>query len=180
MTSNDQRRHSGVGQTILQPTTVHHNVQYILVGALAVLFALSALARRFPRIDWLQYFRFERPYDPRRDRHLDTAWMDPAEALRRRKAPREAFAEVRERVRDFVGELPQLPEARKAMLRRSSNVRAGVQLILLGIALPFGYYIFSMMMFFSSVGTTEIVFLFAASAVCIALGITAIWRSGKP
>jgi hypothetical protein len=155
------------------------NIPYILIGAIALLIALSVLARRFPHIDWLQLFRFQRPYDPSRDRHLDTAWMDPVEALKRREARRPPLAEAREQMRGFIGELPQLPKERKAKLRRSSNVHAGVQLILLGIALPFGYHILSMMLLFSSVGRTENIFLFIASSVCIGLGITAIVRSGK-
>lgn len=152
---------------------------YIFVGVIVTVVGLSVLARRYPRVDWLQSFRFQRPYDAKRDRHLDTAWMDPADALRRRETRDDTFAEVRERVRDVVEALPQLPKDKKARLRRSSNVWAGVQLIALGITLPFGYYIFSMMMFFSSVGTAEKVLVFGAAAACIALGITAIWRSGK-
>jgi hypothetical protein len=159
---------------------MHRYVPYVLIGIAAVLFALSALARRFPGIDWLQIFRFQRPYDPRRDRHLDTAWMDATQRGQdKRDAPLEPLAELREQFRAFAAELPQLPKERKAKLRRSSNVFGGVQLILLGIALPFGYHILSMMTFFSSVSTIENVLVFTGAGVCIALGVTAIWRSGK-
>jgi hypothetical protein len=57
-------------------------------------------------------------------------------------------------------------------------VYAGVQLILLGIVLPFGFYAISMMTF-SSAGTTANVLVYAGSGLCVTLGITAIWRSGK-
>jgi len=154
-------------------------VPYVFTAVIVLLFALSALARRFPHIDWLQVFRFQRPYDPSRDRKLDTAWMDPVEAMRRREAPREPFAELREQYRAFKADMPQLPKEQKARLRRSSNVWAGVQLIALGIALPFGYYILSMMFLFSTVSRTENLFVFVASGICIILGITAIVRSGK-
>jgi hypothetical protein len=154
-------------------------VSYVFIGVIAVVFALFALARRFPHIDWLQHFRLERPYDPSRDRKLDTAWMDPVEAMRRREAPRGAFAELREQFRAFKAEMPQLPKEQQDKLRRSQNVWAGVQFIALGIALPFGYYILSMMLLFSTVSRTENIFVFAASGICIILGITAIVRSGK-
>jgi hypothetical protein len=158
---------------------MHRNFPYVVLGVIAVVFVLSVLARRFPHVDWLQNFRFQRPYDPNRDRHLDTAWMSSAGVPPRRDALRETLADVREQFRDFGAALPQLPKEQKAKLRRRSNVYAGVQLILLGIALPFGYHILSMMMFFSGVSRTESVFVFAGSGLCIALGITAIWRSGK-
>jgi hypothetical protein len=158
---------------------MHRNVHYVLIGVIAAVFVLSVLARRFPHIDWLQCFRFERPYDPNRDRHLDTAWMPSADAPPRRDALRETLAEVRQQFRDFRAALPQLPKEQQVKLRRRSNVYAGVQLILLGVALPFGYHILSVMTFFSSVSRTENVFVFAGSGLCIALGITAIWRSGR-
>lgn len=159
---------------------MHPYVPYVLIGIGAALFALFALARRFPHIDWLQHFRFQRPYDPSRDRHLDTAWKDPmARGQGRPDAPRGALGELREQFRFFAAQWPQVPKERKAKLRRRSNVVAGVQFILLGIALPFGYHLLSMMTFFSSVSTIENVVVFAAAGACIALGITAIWRSGK-
>jgi len=155
-------------------------VPYVLIGIAAVLFALSALARRFPHIDWLQLFRFQRPYDPSRDRHLDTAWMDATHRGQgKRDAPREPLAGLREEFRAFAARLPQVPKERKAKLRRRRDVFAGVQLILLGIVLPFGYHVLSMMTFFSEVSTIENVLVFAGAGVCIALGVIAIWRSGK-
>jgi hypothetical protein len=156
---------------------MHRNVPDVLIGILA---ALSALARRFRHIDWLQDFRFERPYDPSRDRQLDTAWMDPkGRAQSRPDAPREFFAEVREQFRAIAETLPQLPNEQKVKIRRRRNVFAGVQLILLGIALPFGYHILSVMTFFSSVSNIENVLVIAGSGVCIALGVNTIRRSGE-
>jgi integral membrane sensor domain MASE1 len=36
-------------------------VKIVTVAILGVLYGLSALSRRFPDVDWLQHFRFERP-----------------------------------------------------------------------------------------------------------------------
>ena len=157
---------------------MYRNVHYMLIGVIAVVFVLSVLARRFPQIHWLQRFRVDRPYDPQRDRHLDTAWMSAA-VPPRRSTFRDAIVEARKQVRDFGAALPQFPKEQKAKQRRRSNVYAGVQLILLGVSLPFGYHILSMMMFFSSVSRTENIVLVAFSGLCVALGITAIIRSGK-
>lgn len=157
---------------------MYRNVQYVLVAVIAVVFVLTVLARRFPGIHWLQRFRVERPYDPERDRHLDTAWMSKA-VPPRRSALRDTVVEARNALRDFGAALPQLPKEQKARMRRRSNVYAGVQLILLGVSLPFGYHILSMMTFFNSVSRTENIVVFAVSGLCVALGITAIVRSGK-
>lgn len=156
---------------------MNRNVPDVLIGILAV---LSALARRFRHIDWLQVFRFDRPYDPSRDRQLDTAWRHPSRrAQGRPDAPRELYAEVREQFRAIAAELPQLPKEQKAKIRRRRDVFAGVKLILLGIALPFGYHVLSMMTFFSSVSRIENVLVGAGSGLCIALGISAMTRSGE-
>lgn len=40
---------------------MYRNVQIVLVSVFGVLFGLSALARRFPHVAWLQRFRFELP-----------------------------------------------------------------------------------------------------------------------
>jgi hypothetical protein len=157
--------------------SMHRNVSNVVIGILA---ALSVLARRFRHIHWLQVFRFERLYDSSRDRHLDTAWKDGApRGQGRHDTPREPVTAFREQFRAYAAELPQLPKERKAKLQRSSNVFAGIQLILLGIALPFGYHFLSVMSFFSEVSTMENVVVFAAAGGCIALGFTVIWRSGK-
>jgi hypothetical protein len=104
-------------------------VAYVLMGIGAVLFALFALARRFPHIEWLQLFRFERPYDSSRDRHLDTTWMDPTDRGQgRRDAPREVFAEIREQYRAFRAAMPQLPPEQEARMRRRRDVVGGSSL----------------------------------------------------
>jgi hypothetical protein len=41
--------------------STYRTVQLIILGVLVVMFGLSALARRFPQVDWLQLFRFDRP-----------------------------------------------------------------------------------------------------------------------
>ncbi len=66
-----------------------------------------------------------------------------------------------------------LTEEQKAKMRRRANVHAGVELILLGITLPMGYVVLTVMMFnsFSAMGITLVA---AGSVLCIALGITAI------
>jgi hypothetical protein len=154
-------------------------VVYVLTGAIAVLFLLHVLARRFPDIDWLQHLRIHRPYDAARDRHLDMAWMSAPDIKPVRNPFARTAAEVKKELSDFGAVLPQLPPERQSRLRRSRTVSDGVQLILLGIALPFADRILSMMLLFSDVGLVENVIVFTASGLCIVLGIVAILRSGK-
>ncbi len=40
---------------------MYRNVQMVLVGIIAIVFALSKLSRRFPEVAWLQVFRFDPP-----------------------------------------------------------------------------------------------------------------------
>ncbi len=40
---------------------MYRKIQFVVVGALAVVFGLSALSRRFPHVEWLQLFRHEHP-----------------------------------------------------------------------------------------------------------------------
>jgi hypothetical protein len=40
---------------------VYRTLQLVLVGLLAVIFGLAALARRFPQVTWLQIFRHNTP-----------------------------------------------------------------------------------------------------------------------
>lgn len=155
------------------------SVHYVLIGIIAVVFVLFVLARRFPHIGWLQNFRLQRPYDSSRDRHLDNAWMTSGVVPPRRGTFRETMADARAEFREFRAALPQLPPEEKAKARRRTNVYAGIQLILLGVLLPFGLYILKMMLFFSSVSRTENIVVFSMSGMCILLGIIAILRSGK-
>lgn len=72
----------------------------------------------------------------------------------------------------------RLTEKQKARMRRSAAVHAGVELILLGLALPMGYVVLTVM-FFSSFTATAVVLTLAGSVLCIILGVTAIVRSGR-
>ena len=40
---------------------MYRSIQLVLVGLLAVVFGLSAVSRRFPRVGWLQIFRYDAP-----------------------------------------------------------------------------------------------------------------------
>ena len=150
--------------------------QYVLAAITAVVLLLSYLSRRYPNVHWLRMFRMQRPYDPERDRRLDTAWTPPPGYRHPKPPPPE---KPRGPFREFLGDFPRLPEEKQRQLRKSSNVLAGLKFILLGIALPPGYYLLSMMMFFQTVSRTENIVLLTASAACIVLGITAIVRSGR-
>jgi hypothetical protein len=154
-------------------------VQGILAGALVVVFLLATLARRFPHIRWLSHFRIHGAYDPERDRKLDTAWMSAEGAVPRRNPFMGILADVRKDVEAFRGAMPELPPEQKARQRRRSNIFTGLQFIMLGVALPLGFYIFKLMMFFGSVSRTERVVVFSLSGLCVVLGIIAILRSGK-
>lgn len=70
-------------------------------------------------------------------------------------------------------------EEQKRRARRSANIRGGIQLIALGLALVPGYLFFSMMMFFSAVSVLEIAIVGAVSLLCIGFGISGIVRSGS-
>jgi hypothetical protein len=114
--------------TIAASEDMSDKIQLILGGIAAVLFGLSALARRFPHIAWLQHFYFE---------------------------------------------LPKVSEEQKAKMQRRATLHAGLQLILLGIVLPMGYVVLTVMMF-NDVTRKAMTIVLTGSVVCIALGITAI------
>jgi hypothetical protein len=71
-----------------------------------------------------------------------------------------------------------LPEEQRRKARKRSDLHAGVQLILLGLALPFGYAALTLLTF-SSVTTTPAVLVGAGSLLCMALGIIAIGQSRR-
>jgi hypothetical protein len=71
---------------------------------------------------------------------------------------------------------PKLSEAQRARMQRRANVAAGVQLILLGVVLPMGYIVLTVMMF-NDITRKAMAVVLTGSVVCIALGITAIVRS---
>jgi hypothetical protein len=75
---------------------------------------------------------------------------------------------------------PELSDEQRARIRRRSNVHAGIELILLGIVVPFGYFALTLMMFNEPtvVGTTVSL---ASSVLLIGLGFVAIWTNrGRP
>ena len=147
-----------------------------IVGLIAL---LSAVARRFRHVTWLQALRFPRTYDPTRDRHLDHAWTDPRRRQRNRQAPpAPRFRElVREEFHAIAAEMPQMPPDVLRRRRRRANVVAGIKLVLLGLVLPFGYYALSVMAFFSTVSRAENIILLIVALVCMGAGITAIVRN---
>jgi hypothetical protein len=76
----------------------------------------------------------------------------------------------------FDVDVPQLSEEQKAKMRRRSNLRAGVKWILLGIVLPMGYAVHTVMLF-SDITRTGMAIVLTGSVVCIAVGVTAIVRA---
>ena len=155
------------------------HIEYVLIALTAVVLTLAYLARRFPHIHWLRAFRVERPYDAKRDRELDTAWMPEKERWREELKQRKAQRAKENPLREMFAAFPQLPPEHRQKMRRRANIIGGLQLILLGIALPFGYYMFSMMMFFHSVSRTENIVLATASVACVVLGVAGLVRSGR-
>jgi hypothetical protein len=77
-------------------------------------------------------------------------------------------------LRPFRG--PELSAAQKERHRRRANTYAGIELILLGLAIPMGYVALTVMMFndFEPLWTTIAI---ASSLACIGLGVTAIVKS---
>ena len=71
-------------------------------------------------------------------------------------------------LRPFV--LPQLPAAQRERQRRFAERIAGIEMIVLGFALPPGYLILTMMTF-SSVEPLWLAGTIAASVACIGAGI---------
>jgi hypothetical protein len=72
----------------------------------------------------------------------------------------------------------RLSDEAKARMRRQSNILAGIEFILLGIALPM-LYVASTVMFFNSFTPTATALVVVGSCLCIGLGITAIRRSRR-
>lgn len=73
---------------------------------------------------------------------------------------------------------PQLTEQQQARMRRRASVNAGAQLILLGLGLPLGYVVLTVMMF-NTVRAGTLALVLAGSVLCIVLGITAIVQGGR-
>ena len=70
-----------------------------------------------------------------------------------------------------------LTEEQKTRMRRRANVHVGVELILLGFAIPLGHVLLTVMTF-SAMTASGMTIAIAASLLCIGLGITAIVRRG--
>jgi hypothetical protein len=71
-----------------------------------------------------------------------------------------------------------LSEEQRARMRRRANVHAGVELILLGVVLPMGYVVLTVMMF-NDITRKAMAIVLTGSAVCIGLGVTAIVRANR-
>ena len=71
---------------------------------------------------------------------------------------------------------PGLSDAQRERLRRSSNIRTGVQLIGIGLLLPFGYLLLEIITL-SEIETGMLLALLAGGVLCVALGIAAIVRA---
>jgi hypothetical protein len=89
-----------------------------------------------------------------------------------RRLPNVAWLQI------FRFERPRLSEEHRARMRRRANVHAGVELILLGIALPMGYVAMTVMLF-NDITARAMTLVLMGSALCIGLGVTAIVRRGK-
>jgi hypothetical protein len=74
--------------------------------------------------------------------------------------------------------LPWLTEEQPARMRHRAAAYAGAQLILLGLVLPLGYLVLTVMTF-NTVRTGTLAIVLAGSVLCILLGITAIVQSGR-
>jgi hypothetical protein len=72
--------------------------------------------------------------------------------------------------------LPELPAAQRARQKRSSDIHAGVEFILLGVAMVPGYFVLSLMTW-SDPSTPMLIAVSALSVFFIALGIWVIRRA---
>lgn len=79
----------------------------------------------------------------------------------------------------FRFERPRLSEEQQAKIRRRANIQAGIELILLALVLPFGYFVVTLMTW-SDVSTTGVTLVLLGSVVLTGLGVTAIWRNRQP
>jgi nitrate reductase gamma subunit len=73
---------------------------------------------------------------------------------------------------------PQLPQAQRERMRRRANVHAGIELILIGFAVPI-VYVGSSIMTFSDPTAGGLTISIAIAALLIALGITGVWRNAR-
>lgn len=68
--------------------------------------------------------------------------------------------------------------AERERAQRRADTWVGAELILMGLAIPAGYVVLTVILF-DAFTTKAIVLVLAASALCIALGITAIARGRR-
>lgn len=73
---------------------------------------------------------------------------------------------------------PRLSEEQRAKMRQRANIHAGIELILLGMVVPIGYFATTIMMF-NDPTPTGIAIALGSALLLIGLGITAIWRNRK-
>lgn len=73
---------------------------------------------------------------------------------------------------------PQLSEDQRARMRQRANMRAGIEMILLGMVVPMGYFALTIMMF-NNPTPTGITIALGSAVLLIGLGITAIVRSRR-
>jgi sterol desaturase/sphingolipid hydroxylase (fatty acid hydroxylase superfamily) len=89
-----------------------------------------------------------------------------------RRFPHVAWLQV------FRYDPPRLSKAQRARIRRRSNIHAGIEMILMGMALPL-LYVASTVMLFNDFATGWTVLVLAGSLLLIGLGITAIWKNRR-
>jgi hypothetical protein len=65
---------------------------------------------------------------------------------------------------------------RPAVAQRRANLQAGLELLAMGLGLPL-VYVIAMLTLFNGVSQEATSFVVTGSALCIILGVTAIWRS---
>lgn len=73
---------------------------------------------------------------------------------------------------------PQLPAEQRESMRRRANVHAGIELILLGFAVPI-VYVGSSIMMFNDPTAWGLTISIAIAALLIALGSTGVWRNTR-
>jgi hypothetical protein len=72
--------------------------------------------------------------------------------------------------------IPELPAAQRERNRKRSERMAGAEFILLGLVLPIGYVVLTVMTF-SSIDPLWLTSVIAASVLCIGIGIYAIAKN---
>ena len=73
---------------------------------------------------------------------------------------------------------PQLSEEHRERMRRRANVHAGIELILLGFAVPI-VYVGSAIIMFNDPSAWGLTISVAIGVLLIALGITGVWRNTR-